>query len=45
MGIKTDLVYVNGRFLCNKIDGISRFSFELCKQLKQFGVNFTILKL
>ncbi len=36
-------IYINGRFLCNKIDGISRFSLELCKQLKQFGVNFTIV--
>jgi glycosyltransferase involved in cell wall biosynthesis len=36
-------VYVNGRFLCNKIDGISRFSIEICKQLKRLNLDFIII--
>lgn len=36
-------VYINGRFLCNKMDGISRFSFEICKQLKRLGLDFKIV--
>lgn len=36
-------LYVNGRFLCNKMDGISRFSLEICKQLKRLGLDFKIV--
>lgn len=39
--IKT--VYINGRFLCNKTDGISRFSLEICKQLKMLNLDFKIV--
>ncbi|MES2454321.1 MAG: glycosyltransferase family 1 protein [Bacteroidota bacterium] len=37
------MVYINGRFLCNRIDGISRFSLQICKQLKRQQFQFTIL--
>ncbi|RZJ77559.1 MAG: glycosyltransferase family 1 protein [Flavobacterium sp.] len=36
-------IYVNGRFLSHKMDGIGRFSLEICKQLKQLKLNFTIV--
>ena len=36
-------IIINGRFLCNKTDGISRFSLEICKELKKHSVNFEIL--
>lgn len=36
-------VYINGRFLCNKIDGITRFSLEICKQLKITNLDFKII--
>lgn len=34
---------INGRFLCNKIDGISRFSLEICKQLKENNIHFSLI--
>jgi glycosyltransferase involved in cell wall biosynthesis len=37
------MIYINGRFLCKKMDGISRFSLELCKQLKYYEVDFIIV--
>lgn len=37
------IIYINGRFLSNKMDGISRFSLEICKQLKRFDLNFKIV--
>ena len=40
---KTGYIYVNGRFLCNKMDGISRFSLEICKQLKKLNLDFKII--
>jgi glycosyltransferase involved in cell wall biosynthesis len=36
-------IYINGRFLCNKMDGISRFSLEISKQLKKLGLDFKII--
>lgn len=36
-------VYINGRFLCHKMDGISRFSLEICKQLKRLGLDFKVV--
>ena len=36
-------IYINGRFLCNYTDGISRFSFEICKQLKKLNLDFKIV--
>ncbi|QDW26941.1 glycosyltransferase family 4 protein [Pedobacter sp. KBS0701] len=36
-------IYVNGRFLSHKMDGIGRFSLEICKQLKELGLNFIIV--
>ena len=36
-------VFVNGRFLTHKISGITRFSIELCKELKKLGCNFVIV--
>jgi glycosyltransferase involved in cell wall biosynthesis len=38
-----DEIYVNGRFLCHKMDGIGRFSLEICKQLKRLKLDFTIV--
>lgn len=38
-----DVIYVNGRFLCHKMDGIGRFSLEICKQLKRLNLDFTIV--
>lgn len=38
-----DCVYLNGRFLTHQIDGIGRFSLELCKQLKAKGIYFKIV--
>ncbi|WP_025145036.1 glycosyltransferase family 4 protein [Pedobacter jeongneungensis] len=37
------MIYVNGRFLGNKMDGISRFSLEICKHLKKNGLDFKIV--
>jgi glycosyltransferase involved in cell wall biosynthesis len=37
------MIYINGRFLSNKTDGISRFSLEICKQLVKLGLDFKIL--
>jgi glycosyltransferase involved in cell wall biosynthesis len=34
---------INGRFLCNSMNGIGRFSLEICKQLKRLGLNFKIV--
>lgn len=43
-GLKTaETIYINGRFLCNKMDGISRFSLEICKQLKSLGLDFKVI--
>lgn len=36
-------IYVNGRFLSHKMDGIGRFSVEICKQLQKLGLNFKIV--
>lgn len=36
-------VYINGRFLCHKMDGIGRFSLEICKQLKKLNLDFKIV--
>lgn len=38
-----DIVYINGRFLCHKMDGISRFSLEICKQLRKTDLDFRII--
>lgn len=40
---RKDIVYVNGRFLCHKMDGIGRFSLEICKQLKKSNLDFKIV--
>jgi hypothetical protein len=37
------MIYINSRFLCNNINGISRFSLELCKSLKKFNLNYKII--
>lgn len=37
------MFYINGRFLCNDINGITRFSLEICKQLKKKGLSFIIV--
>lgn len=37
------MLYINGRFLGHKMDGISRFSLEICKKLKDNGLVFTIV--
>jgi glycosyltransferase involved in cell wall biosynthesis len=37
------MIYINGRFLGNKMDGISRFSLEICKHLKKNGLDFKIV--
>ena len=39
----TKYIYVNGRFLCHKMDGIGRFSLEICKQLKKTDLKFKII--
>lgn len=36
-------IYINGRFLSHKTDGISRFSFEICKGLASTSVDFTVI--
>jgi len=36
-------VYINGRFLCHNMDGIGRFSLEICKQLKRLDLDFKIV--
>lgn len=36
-------VYINGRFLFHKMDGIGRFSLEICKQLKKLNLDFKIV--
>ncbi len=37
------MIYINGRFLSHKMDGIGRFSFEICKQLKKTDLDFKII--
>lgn len=37
------MIYINGRFLSKKMDGIGRFSVEICKQLKKSGLDFKIV--
>jgi glycosyltransferase involved in cell wall biosynthesis len=37
------MLYINGRFLGHKMDGISRFSLEICKKLKDNGLVFTVV--
>lgn len=38
-----ELIIVNGRFLSQRITGIQRFAFEICRSLRQIGVDFVIL--
>lgn len=37
------MICINGRFLSNKTNGISRFSLEICKQLVKLGLDFKII--
>jgi len=39
----SDFIYVNGRFLSHKMNGITRFSLEICKQLSVRNLNFKII--
>ena len=37
------MVYINGRFLSQRLTGIQRFAYEICCALQQIGVEYTIL--
>ena len=37
------MIYINGRFLSQRITGIQRFAYEICCALQQIGVPLTIL--
>ncbi len=36
------MVYINGRFLSQRLTGIQRFAYEICCALQQIGVEYTI---
>ncbi len=36
-------VYINGRFLTQKITGIPRFSYEMCRALRCAGLDFVVI--
>ncbi|MCK9155681.1 MAG: glycosyltransferase family 4 protein [Paludibacteraceae bacterium] len=36
-------IYINGRFLTQKMMGINRFAFEMCRALQKEGLDFEIL--
>lgn len=38
-----DLIFINGRFLSQRLTGIQRFAYEICCALQQTGVSFVIL--
>lgn len=40
---KNKEIYINGRFLSHEMNGISRFSLEICKQLKKLNFKFKIV--
>lgn len=37
------MIYINGRFLSQRLTGIQRFAYEICCALHQIGVSYTIL--
>jgi len=37
------MIYINGRFLTQKITGVARFAFELCKVFQEMDVEYTLL--
>lgn len=37
------MLYVNGRFLSQRMTGIQRFAYEICCALQQIGVDFILL--
>ncbi len=37
------MIYINGRFLSQRMTGIQRFAYEICCALHQIGVDYTIL--
>ncbi|MEL0622528.1 glycosyltransferase family 1 protein [Marinomonas arenicola] len=36
-------IYINGRFLSQDITGVQRYALEICKDLKEKGIDFVIL--
>ena len=37
------MICINGRFLTQKLTGVHRFAFEMCKALKRLGVEFVVI--
>ena len=37
------MIVINGRFLTQRITGVQRFAYEICRALRRIGVNFVIL--
>lgn len=37
------MICINGRFLTQKLTGVHRFAFEMCKALKRLGVDFVVI--
>ncbi|MFL9482453.1 glycosyltransferase family 4 protein [Chitinophagaceae bacterium LWZ2-11] len=36
-------IYINGRFLTQKVTGVNRFGIEICKALQKAGLEFTVI--
>lgn len=37
------MIYINGRFLTQKMTGVNRFAYELCKALNNCGLEFALV--
>lgn len=37
------MIYINGRFLLQEQTGVNRFAYELCRALREIGIDFTLL--
>ena len=37
------MIIINGRFLTQRMTGVQRFAYEICRALRQIGVNYVIV--
>lgn len=37
------MIVINGRFLTQRLTGVQRFAYEICRALRQIGVNYVIV--
>lgn len=40
---KVSMIYINGRFLTQRLTGVNRYAYELCKALTLININFTLI--